>query len=497
MTYTGTSIVDYLKSVGQASDYSSRTALAKQYGITNYSGSAEQNTQLLNTLRTKASTPAPAPTPAPVPSSTPTTPASTPTQPTPATDPATGQPTAPAPTTPTATNDNLPPAPTPVVATPDQPTATTPDPTATTPLIPTPGQSTATGGSTGTTYQGSSIVDYLKSVGQGSDFGSRTQLAKQYGIANYSGSAQQNTQLLNAIRSGSKTAGSSPASSAMAGMDSGSGSSTTPTDGSTPTTDTKIADPIQTILDKFGITLPTDLQSPVTSFADTYKQIYESMGLSTIKDQYEADTKLYADLQNEKGDEILKINNDPWLTEGVRVRQLRKLDDKYQSREAVLLDKIKLSETMYDAGRQDAQFVAGKTLDTLQNKQSFDQDIILKAIDMAETATKAQNAIALKQTVPGKAPSVKSSTPKKVTLADQKTGIQSFLKTGISPGGEKIGNGRGADGYVDPSVYIRAFQEWGGTAKDFLTYFPVKGNVNPASYKLLPEAIRPTSSRSI
>ena len=48
-----TSIVDYLKSIGKPSDFASRTALAQQYGITNYSGTAEQNTQLLNTLRSR------------------------------------------------------------------------------------------------------------------------------------------------------------------------------------------------------------------------------------------------------------------------------------------------------------------------------------------------------------------------------------------------------------------------------------------------------------
>jgi hypothetical protein len=44
---TGTSIVDYLKSTGQKSDYESRSVLATKYGIKNYTGSAEQNTQLL------------------------------------------------------------------------------------------------------------------------------------------------------------------------------------------------------------------------------------------------------------------------------------------------------------------------------------------------------------------------------------------------------------------------------------------------------------------
>lgn len=48
--YTGTSIVDYLKSVGKQSDYSTRSNLAAQYGIKNYTGTAQQNTQLLSLM---------------------------------------------------------------------------------------------------------------------------------------------------------------------------------------------------------------------------------------------------------------------------------------------------------------------------------------------------------------------------------------------------------------------------------------------------------------
>lgn len=73
MAYTGTSIVDYLKSVGKPSDYSSRAVLAQQKGITNYTGTAEQNLKLLGILRTPTPAPiAPAPTPTPTPTSTPT-----------------------------------------------------------------------------------------------------------------------------------------------------------------------------------------------------------------------------------------------------------------------------------------------------------------------------------------------------------------------------------------------------------------------------------------
>lgn len=48
---TDTSIVDYLKSQGQDSSYNSRKKLANQYGISNYTGTASQNTNLLKMLK--------------------------------------------------------------------------------------------------------------------------------------------------------------------------------------------------------------------------------------------------------------------------------------------------------------------------------------------------------------------------------------------------------------------------------------------------------------
>jgi len=67
MAYTGTSIVDYLNSIGQSSDYNTRASLAARMGISNYSGTASQNTQLLNMMRNATNT-----TPAVTTTSTPT-----------------------------------------------------------------------------------------------------------------------------------------------------------------------------------------------------------------------------------------------------------------------------------------------------------------------------------------------------------------------------------------------------------------------------------------
>jgi hypothetical protein len=91
---------------------------------------------------------------------------------------------------------------------PNQPTGGTPTPTpAPTPTpistpTPTPTPTTPQAG----TYTGVSIVDYLSSIGKPSDYASRAKLAQQYGITNYTGTAAQNTQLLNTLRGGGQQA---------------------------------------------------------------------------------------------------------------------------------------------------------------------------------------------------------------------------------------------------------------------------------------------------
>lgn len=53
-----------------------------------------------------------------------------------------------------------------------------------------------------TTYKGDSIVDGLKSVGVNSSYDNRKKIAEANGIKNYSGTAKQNTELLNKLKKG-------------------------------------------------------------------------------------------------------------------------------------------------------------------------------------------------------------------------------------------------------------------------------------------------------
>lgn len=55
-----------------------------------------------------------------------------------------------------------------------------------------------------TTYKGSSIVDYLKSIGEDSSVSNRKKLAKEYGVKKYKTTAEKNSELLNVMRDGKK-----------------------------------------------------------------------------------------------------------------------------------------------------------------------------------------------------------------------------------------------------------------------------------------------------
>jgi hypothetical protein len=145
-------------------------------------------------------------------------------------------------------------------------------------------------------------------------------------------------------------------------------------------------DPVnQSILEKYGITAPKVSDNPVTSYADTYKQLLGTMGITNIKSEFEKTQQKFTDLQTELNDKISEINDDPWLTEGVRVGRIRSLNDKYEGRLQILTDQQKLYQSMYEQGVQEAQFVANAAF----NQQQFDAQ---QSFNMATLALQEQEA---------------------------------------------------------------------------------------------------------
>ena len=130
-----TSIVDALKSIGEESSYSYRSTIAQVNGISNYSGTAAQNTQMLNLLKNG-----------------------------------------------TLINPYY---------VEDTPYEDTPAPTV---------ESNTYFPACGAGY--TSIVEALKSIGVDSSYSYRARIAETNGITGYSGTAEQNIEMLNKLKNG-------------------------------------------------------------------------------------------------------------------------------------------------------------------------------------------------------------------------------------------------------------------------------------------------------
>lgn len=229
--------------------------------------------------------------------------------------------------------------------------------------------------SQGTPLTNPSVVDYLNSTGQPSDFAARKAMAEKLGIQGYSGTVEQNQQLLSASR----------------------GIPVSPSENVTPTSAGVIADtpasPVATDMafqsnaDKFGLTQTSDdfASDPITTIKNITKQVFDAMGLGDARDEIKSISKDYEDLSNKKDDEIRDINDNPWLTEGVRVKQIQSVENKYEDRLGNMTDKLQLLENVQKDATQQAQFALGTAINLFDSERKFQSDQVQAYYDQAQT----------------------------------------------------------------------------------------------------------------
>lgn len=350
------------------------------------------------------------------------------------------------------------------------PTTANPAPATTTPT-------TATGT---TSYSGPSIVDYLNSIAQPSDFASRAVMAAQHGITNYTGTAAQNTQLLNTLRSATSTGSTAPGTN-PSGITSGG---TSPTSGTSNTGTATTNDPYANL-------------DPVAKQVKMYTDTATALGLPTIKQQYDAVVKQQGEVTDEMNKKIEDAQNNPWFSQGLVDRTVTKIQKSYETKLKTLSNLENLYDAMYKTGQATVESLVTHANADIAATNSLAQ----KAMDAAAALAKDNQIVSVggrellvnKVTGATVADLGASNTTSKGTIT---SGSLSYTPADQSADSSALEQSRGTDGYVDPTIYQNLYQAWvkaGGSTKDFLSVYPPKDYVNPDN-TWLPSYLMPSTA---
>lgn len=320
-------------------------------------------------------------------------------------------------------------------------------------------------------YSGGSIVDYLRSTGGASDFGSRSALAAKQGITGYTGTAAQNTQLLNSIRSRPTTT-PTPRDTFVNNQ----------RDGLANANNLSATTPEST--ERKSSTTP-DYRKQYTDFLTSQYSMGDvkaaRQGLTTL-------TKRIADttLSGRREEDRLRANE-----AGALARPLGGQIDESARVTARELGDLGIAAAPLTSVLESAE--AGyRTLANLTPTEN-------EAFTLSQGQTRYQLDPATGQYKPvGTVGRADDPLGNLTTQGSLKSGSLDYTRNDYTEDSTALENSRGNDGWVDPGVYQTLYKNWitsGGTADDFVNLYPPERYANPAN-DWLPGVLRNSSGGS-
>lgn len=245
-----------------------------------------------------------------------------------------------------------------------------------------------------------------------------------------------------------------------------------------------------------GITTPTgpaDASTPAPSPTDPYahldpvaKQVkmytdaYAALGLGDIKSQYQSVIKEQKDLNSEMQDKIDGVNNDPWISEGLRTKQIEKIQNSYKVRLDTLTHLETLYDSMYKQGQAQVESIVSKAdadiaaTNSLAEKQSAAAAAIAK--DNQVVSTGGRELLVNKVTgkvVADLGPSNKTASTG--TAAERKQATVDQINTHLFVPGKTIGTSGvpylDAEGIPTPQGWKTVLNASGMSRKEFIAEF--------------------------
>ncbi len=298
---------------------------------------------------------------------------------------------------------------------------------------------------------------------------------------------------------GTASAGGANIDSPYAGMDSYSDSYTQMLDKIGATSDKATQNLIATIKAQ-----KQNRMSTINQETDRLKSGLMSLGLETGDINFTPDLVYgkIAQAENARASKLMELDRDEAtaLLEAQQASENDDLDvlkekmDYYKSIKKTRLDILKESYDTMATEAKIGELQATQIYDELQKLPSASKLPFLQELasryDIPIAALTSQVSEITRDRAKKATGSGTGGSSVKSTIAALKSNV--FTKKKDANGYSVVG----ADGFVDPDVYIRAYEQFPGTNKEWLAAFPATGWVNPKSYANLPEALRPAAKKT-
>lgn len=127
--------------------------------------------------------------------------------------------------------------------------------------------------------------------------------------------------------------------------------------------------------------------NPLQSFTQLYKDLFQSFGLSTFKEQMESLNEEIGIIDGQLADKIASINENPWISEGLRTKKISAEQEKFESKRKSLVDRATLFNTKYEQGLDQVKFLSQTALSAYYQDRTLDQNLLLKTMDLVNRET--------------------------------------------------------------------------------------------------------------
>ena len=101
-------------------------------------------------------------------------------------------------------------------------------------------------------------------------------------------------------------------------------------------------------------------------------------------------SKEIEDLNNERDSKLASINENPFLSESARVRNIQRTSADYESKIANRVDQLQLAQDSYEEAVSEAKFAVPQAVNMLDTEKKFNLDQLDRVIESAERKARVQ-----------------------------------------------------------------------------------------------------------